>query len=157
KRRDGMRDTYARLCPEGCILVKSRSITPQQELDNPLLEHSEGFELTLQAITDKRVTALVGVNDMVAYGIADAVCSLGYSIPTDYSIAGFDNNFPSGLASVSLTTVEHCIEDKGHNAFDILHGKMGKNSVSDSSKNFITRVEYRQHLVIRNSTAAPRA
>lgn len=155
KRRDGMQDTFARLCPRGSMTVRFHSITPQQELDNCMLEHSEGFALALEAMEDKRVTALVGVNDMVAYGIVDAVLSRGFTVPGDYSVAGFDNNFPSGFTPVSLTSVEHCIEDKGHNAFDILYSKMLGGGTPEGGRNFITRVEYRQHLVPRGSTAPP--
>ncbi|MEG1875594.1 MAG: LacI family DNA-binding transcriptional regulator [Angelakisella sp.] len=153
KRLDGIRDAFSRLCPQGSVRVFSRNISPQQELESVLLEHSVGYALCREALAYPALTAMVGVNDMVAYGILDALLDADKRIPDDYSVAGFDNNFPSALLPVSLTSVEHCIEDKGHNAFDILYRKLCRSGSEDI--NCITRVEYRQHLVKRNSTAAP--
>ena len=41
------------------------------------------------------VTAMIGINDMVAYGILDALHSAGHTVPDEYSVCGFDNIFPS--------------------------------------------------------------
>ena len=40
----------------------------------------------------------------------------GYQIPDDFSVCGFDNDFASSLLPISLTTVEHYMEDKGKKA-----------------------------------------
>lgn len=92
---------------------------------------------------------------MVCYGIMDAISDAGCKIPEDYNVAGFDNNFPSRFSAVSLTTVDHYIEEKGHHAFEILYDKMTRKDQSDSPQR-ITRVEYKQHLVARKSTGSAR-
>lgn len=153
QRLQGLRDTFGQLCPEGSVQVKSRDITPETELDNLQIEHIVGRELARKCLEDKKITAFVAVNDMVAYGVIDAVREGGYSIPGDYSVCGFDNIFPSGFAGIGLTTVEHYMRDKGRNALEILHNKI-KGAASDRN---ITRVEYSHQLITRASTAPPRA
>ena len=85
-------------------------------------------------------------------GVLDAIRAEGRRVPEDYSVCGFDNIFPSQFLPVGLTTVEHYIADKGRNAFEILHSKMS----GESSDRNITRVEFKHHLIVRDSTAAPR-
>ena len=152
QRLQGLRDTFGQLCPQGSVLVKSRDITPETELENLQIEHIVGRELTRKCLHDKKITALVAVNDMVAYGVIDAVREAGFTIPGDYSVCGFDNIFPSGFAGVALTTVEHYMRDKGRNALEILHNKI----IGAASDRNITRVEYSHKLIARASTASPR-
>ena len=147
-----MRDTYRDECPEGSVIVRSREVTPKEERDNISIEHAVGFELTRKCLGERRITAFVAVNDMVAYGVLDAIRAEGRRVPEDYSVCGFDNIFPSQFLPVGLTTVEHYIADKGRNAFEILHSKMS----GESSDRNSTRVEFKHHLIVRDSTAAPR-
>ena len=97
QRLQGLRDTFAQLCPQGSVLVKSRDISPETELENLQIEHIVGLELTRKCLDDKKITAFVAVNDMVAYGVIDAVRGAGFTIPGDYSVCGFDNIFPQVL------------------------------------------------------------
>ena len=152
RRLEGVRDTYRDECPEGSVIVRSREVTPKEERDNISIEHAVGFELTRKCLGERRITAFVAVNDMVAYGVLDAIRAEGRRVPEDYSVCGFDNIFPSQFLPVGLTTVEHYIADKGRNAFEILHSKMS----GESSDRNITRVEFKHHLIVRDSTAAPR-
>ena len=152
RRLEGVRDTYRDECPEGSVIVRSREVTPKEERDNISIEHAVGFELTRKCLGERRITAFVAVNDMVAYGVLDAIRAEGRRVPEDYSVCGFDNIFPSQVLPVGLTTVEHYIADKGRNAFEILHSKMS----GESSDRNITRVEFKHHLIVRDSTAAPR-
>lgn len=152
QRLKGLQNTISHLCPEGTLLVKSRTITPKVELDNLLIEYSVGHELAQGCFEDKKITAFIAVNDMVAYGVMDAVLEAGFSIPGDYSVCGFDNLLPSQFDKVALTTVEHYIQDKGHNALDLLHARI---SGQISSRN-ITRVEISHKLIVRSSTGLPR-
>ena len=147
-----LRRPTANECPEGSVIVRSREVTPKEERDNISIEHAVGFELTRKCLGERRITAFVAVNDMVAYGVLDAIRAEGRRVPEDYSVCGFDNIFPSQFLPVGLTTVEHYIADKGRNAFEILHSKMS----GESSDRNITRVEFKHHLIVRDSTAAPR-
>lgn len=157
RRLKGLEDTFRTECPEGGVLVRSRNITPAEELRDLFIEHSVGFELTKESLSDEGITAFVAVNDMVAYGAIDAIAAEKRRIPEDFSVCGFDNIFPSRLSPIALTTVDNYIVDKGRNAFALLHSRMSGEKDSQLAPRVITRVEYPPRLIIRASTAAPRA
>lgn len=152
QRLKGLQETFLSLDPEGTVVVKSRNISPEMERDNMEIEYSVGYELAHKCFADKKITALIAINDMVACGVIDAVHEAGLEVPDDYSVCGFDNILPSRFSGISLTTVEHYMWDKGHNAFDILYAKI--NGLA-SDRN-ITRVEFKYQLIVRSSTAPPR-
>ena len=75
-----------------------------------MLEYSSGYNLTKQILeegTDS--TAFVGYNDMVAFGILDALYELKYKVPNDISVSGFDNIPMADMNRITLTTEEHSI------------------------------------------------
>jgi LacI family transcriptional regulator len=113
-----------------------------------------GRELALKIIEQNEVTAFIGVNDMVAYGILNAIYEKGLRVPQNYSVCGFDNIFPSLFNNISLTTIENFINHKGRDAVDILLRKI-KNQMSDLRPDSIYQVEYKPMLIVRNSTGAP--
>ena len=153
QRLQGFQETFQSICPEGTMMVKSRDISPETERDDMDIEFAVGYELTRKCLVDRKITALVAVNDMVAYGVIDAVRDAGFRIPEDYSVSGFDNLFPSRFTGVSLTSIEHRIADKGRNAFDMLYARISDHA---SERKIINRVEYKSELIARGSTAAPR-
>ena len=100
----------------------------------------------------KGVTALVAMNDMIAYGVLDAVKSKGFSVPGDYSVSGCDNIFPSKLHGIELTTIDHHIIQRGKKAIKIIVAKLNGSDTSDA----VTRVEYSSILIDRKSVGKPR-
>lgn len=58
----------------------------------------------------KMPTAFVCNCDQVAFNLTHKLKELGYSIPEDYSIVGFDNDIYATLVAPNLTTVEVDIE-----------------------------------------------
>ncbi len=152
RRLEGIVDTYKELCPTGKVIVKSKDITPQEEISNINLEHDVGFELTLETLKHKEITGFIAVNDMVAYGVMDALQSKNYDIPKDYSLCGFDNLFPSSFKQISLTTVEHYIVSKGQNAVEMIRSRQSSSAGQFSS----TKILFKHALIIRNSTGKPR-
>jgi len=170
QRLKGLEDTLAAELPSGVVTVFSRDITPSEELEDLFVEHEVGYRLTESCLSDEGVTAFVGVNDMVAYGIIDAIVEAGFSIPRDYSVCGFDNVFPSRLSSIGLTTVDNYIVEKGHNAFSMLAARMAKAddgagpdgaepgaAAGGRAPDVITRVEYPPRLIVRGSTGPARS
>lgn len=126
KRFEGLRDTWAKLCPEGEVRLFSRMVGHVQERDTLMLERTLGRDLTLAVCESeaKRYTAFIGINDMIAYGILDAMQILGFRVPDDYSVCGLDNDFPSDLGGVNLTSVEHFMQHNARLAFRMLYRKM---------------------------------
>ncbi len=152
KRLEGISDTYKALCPKGNVIIKSKNIKPIEEIENLNLEHDVGYELTLEALKNKEITGFIAVNDMVAYGVMEALLEKNYSIPKDYSLCGFDNLFPSSFKQISLTTVEHYIVNKGQLAVEMIKNKQSNASSPFSS----TKVLFKHELIIRSSTGKPR-
>lgn len=64
--------------------------------------------------------AIVCVNDNVAVGVCETAAEMGYSIPTDVRVTGFDNFDKAGFYYPSITTLGHIREDAGYLAADIL-------------------------------------
>ena len=82
----------------------------------------------------ENITALVGTNDFVANGIMDAITSLGYRIPEDFSVCGFDNTLVASFSGISLTTIDHCIGEKGAYAVSMLRNQRTRMEQKDDKK-----------------------
>ncbi|MCQ2491820.1 MAG: LacI family transcriptional regulator [Lachnospiraceae bacterium] len=117
-------------------------------------EYRNGYDQTIKLLkkgTDS--TALVGNNDLTAFGIMCALSDMGYKIPRDFSVCGFDNIPLSAMAQISLTTIEHASDLKGIEAVDLIHRKIAmKKNARSSRYNYIVRLEYEPELIIRKST-----
>ena len=94
------------------LLVQEASVNLHRRKYSLNIEYDVGYKLATKTSADPAVTAYIGVNDMVAYGIMDALLAQGRSIPGDCSVCGFDNIFPSCFANISLTTIDSCLTEK---------------------------------------------
>ena len=130
------------------LQVLSRDITPEEELDNLNIEYATGLALTEECLKRyPKCTALVAVNDSVAYGVLDALAAHGLKVPEDRSVCAFDNLPFSRLSCMDLTSVEHHIADKGRNAFEMFFERISKKSTNN-----ITRVEFSHYLRVGKTT-----
>ncbi len=68
----------------------------------------------------KRPTAIFCFNDEMAIGAIRRIKDLGYDIPVDLSIAGFDDIAVSSFSVPSLTTIQQPAETFGRRAVEIL-------------------------------------
>jgi len=137
------------------LIIREAEVDVAADNYNVNLESKIGYEIALDIIEKEDVTALVGVNDMVAYGIFDALSEKKFKVPEDYSVCGFDNIFPSAFSGVSLTTVDHFINYKGKDAFEILFKKINNKSLVLNPTS-IFKVEYKPILIKRSSTGISR-
>jgi len=156
KRLQGVLDTFDKLKEETSVTVKSMDVQPETELTQNRIEIDVGKKLVDQCIDNEKITAFIGVNDMVAYGIIDRLLELGKRIPEDYSVCGYDNIFPSSFKEISLTTIDLGIEKKGQLAFSMLCNKIEQRKGSKTSNDTIARIEYKVRLIVRNSSGKPR-
>ncbi|MDT4762503.1 LacI family DNA-binding transcriptional regulator [Sphaerochaeta sp. PS] len=156
RRYEGLKAEF-RLAGSGAKLsLFTSEVASSTELNTVDIEHQTGYELAKRCIRETpQVTAIVAINDMVAYGVIDAIHDAGFSIPRDYSVCGFDNIYPSSFRGVSLTTVEHYIIQVGRSAIRLISDKMAKKPPVEVDSGAVTRVEYRSRLIIRNSTGEP--
>lgn len=83
----------------------------------------------LSGPADKRPTALICANDLMAIGATECLKASGLSVPADMSVVGFDDQPISSLLTPRLTSVRQPAHDMGFRAakvlFDLLEGKDG--------------------------------
>ncbi|MER6031208.1 LacI family DNA-binding transcriptional regulator [Streptomyces sp. NPDC001851] len=71
------------------------------------LTEESGYRGTVRLLSrPERPTALFAVNDMTSVGALSAAGELGLRVPSDLSVAGYDNTSVSRLRHVWLTTVD---------------------------------------------------
>ncbi len=95
---------------------------------------------------EKLPDVIVCGNDLIAYGVIDALEERGYSIPDDVSITGFDDIFFSRHYKPPLTTVRQPSYKLGYEAAKLLVRMLS--SKRKNRKGIVLDVE----LVVRNST-----
>ncbi len=110
-------------------------------------------DLTYQAITERLnnrsgldFTAIWCANDACAFGAIAALNSMGFSVPGDVSVVGFDDIPTAALNSVPLTTIRVEAEDIGARSVNRLIERI---KAQDS---LATYTETAVRLVARNST-----
>lgn len=140
------------------IIVRNEDLKNVTKYPLDKTEYLTGYNLTKQLLNERKdMTAFIGTNDMVAIGIIDALSEMKYKIPNDFSVCGFDNTLLSSLHKISLTTIDHAIEDKGAEAVNIILKKINSKSCSNTqNRSCIMRLEYEPFLVQRNSTSIAR-
>jgi LacI family repressor for deo operon, udp, cdd, tsx, nupC, and nupG len=109
-----------------------------------------GFEVvdTLLSLR-KRPTAIFCFNDEMAIGAIRRIRDLGYSIPGDISIAGFDDIAVSSFSVPTLTTVRQPATIFGRRAVEILCDMIDGTISTRSNEKHILPYE----LIIRGSSA----
>ncbi len=154
KRFEGLRDAWQRLRPDGSLRLFTNFITNAMVRDNIQMERMLGSEITQGALekTHDSFTAIVAVNDMLAYGAMDALAAAKVRIPEDCSLCGLDNDFSSDLVGVNLTSVEHFMALNAQEAFRVLYHKMVQ---ADLSCEIRPVMDIQPELVVRQSTAPP--
>lgn len=160
RRLDGMKESFIRagLNPDH---VETVALT-QEQWDYYLMGnryYDAGYQLTMQYMKSAghQATAFVGNNDQISFGIIDALRKMGFSIPEDYSVCGFDNTLASSFEGISLTTIDHSIEEKGASAIKMLMDvHASSTSDNENRKTALMRLEYDPVLLVRGSTGPVR-
>lgn len=151
-RYDGLKSIYDEACPEGSVKIFSQDVTTETELGTTSIEYEVGYRLTEECLeTHPNITALVAINDMVGYGVRQALLDAGKRIPEDISLCGFDNIYPSRFHDIDLTTIEYAIMERGKGSVRLLSAKLEKDS-DLLDNNAITRMEYHSRLIVGNSS-----
>ncbi|WP_067194325.1 LacI family DNA-binding transcriptional regulator [Microbacterium sp. XT11] len=110
-----------------------------------------GYDAAVELLGDRRnrPTAIVGVCDEAAIGATIAARRLGIAVPTELSIVGIDDHQHASM--FSLTTIRQSPHEQGHEAVRLLRQRIEHPDAP------IERVVAASALVVRNSTAPPRA
>ena len=168
RRLEGMQEEYERQGFDPAMIHVISGKREDQETITGNKHYDTGYGLTrkyfkkreeLSYKEQENITAFVGTNDFVAVGIMDAITSLGYRIPEDFSVCGFDNTLVASFSGISLTTIDHCIGEKGAYAVSMLMNQKTRMEQKDSKKEKkrpIMRLEYEPQLIVRGSTGRRR-
>jgi LacI family transcriptional regulator len=127
----------------------------EQEDYHSAYEIEIGYSLAQKVLSERKVSAIVGINDMVAIGAINAIKELDLEIPEDVSVCGFDNIFLSSLLKPKLTTIDHHLYYRAKHAIDLLI-EMIDQSQPEKEEEPVLRIEYEPQLIVRESTGPAR-
>lgn len=98
--------------------------------------------------TTLKPTAIVCYNDEIAIQVVNEIANLGFSVPEDISVTGFDDSTLALVSSVPLTTVRHPKAEMGQVAAKLLFELL-----EDKNSAWIPREHiFDPELVLRKST-----
>lgn len=138
------------------VIIKAADEDSDLAMPNIDSEYKIGYDLTKELLREQQdVTAIVGLNDMIAFGILDALQEEKYKVPGDISVMGCDNTLFGRMHKVSLTTIEHFVLFKGRDACDIIVKKIMSQDTKYSEIQPIStyHVEYEPKLIVRGTTS----
>lgn len=155
-RVEGFLKEYEKAGLKDQVIIKAAKEEMDLNVANIDSEYKIGYELTKELLREhKDVTAIVGLNDMIAFGVLDALHEEKIKVPGDMSVMGCDNTLFTKLHKVSLTTVEHFVIFKGRDACDIIMRKIAarNNLYSEIEPVSTYHVEYEPKLIVRGTTS----
>ena len=94
-------------------------ISPEHTIPSTIENGKKLFAKLIETHTD--VTAIIGLNDLVALGAMNEAQRRGFRVPDDLSFIGIDGIELASLVSPKLTTFWSNASELGHKAFDILY------------------------------------
>ena len=97
----------------------------------------------------ERPSAIFAANDVTALGVLEVAEELGYQIPDDLSLVGYDDITYASLPRLQLTTVAQPAFEMGRIAAEWLLSSI------EGHKSYPLRCVLNPHLVVRRSTAPP--
>ncbi len=110
-----------------------------------------GFQVANSVLSlppEKRPTAIIAFNDLMAIGAIHAIRTLGLSVPEDVSVVGFDNIYLTPHTNPPLTTVAQPLYQVGQLAIQKIYGIFNGSNLEQGG---FTLLEC--PLVVRESTA----
>ncbi len=124
---------------------------PALEIESDF-QREGGYESAVRLLTmPEPPTAIFAFNDNLAIGVLKAARERGLSVPNDLSVVGFDDSEQAAVVSPALTTVRQPLAEMGRMAVSLLLRQL------DQQRLEALRVELATKLIVRSSTAPPRA
>lgn len=131
-------------------ILQRKNLSFQQEwiMETPHYDTMDGYEAGMRLLRRKALpTAVLGINELVATGVAKAAAELGMDVPGDLSLAAFDDTYLAEMSSPALTSVGCDYEEYGETLLDLLIDTLERDTVDQV-------VAVSSKLSIRNSCAA---
>ncbi|WP_303526911.1 LacI family DNA-binding transcriptional regulator [Caloramator sp. CAR-1] len=139
---------YARLRKEGYLqALRDNNITIKDDLIICAgIGFQNGYDAVKRILSKEKVDGIFAVADILALGAIKGVKELGYSIPSDISIIGFDDIEISTMVTPTLTTIAQPMYELGQQAAKLIIKRI-------KDPNFIPEnILLKHQLVIREST-----
>ena len=112
------------------------------------IDYSLAFtNITSMLKTDNVPNAIFAVSDVYAVAAVNAAKSLGYRVPEDISVIGFDNEFISMMSYPAITTIMQPSHKIGFQSAELLFEMIESKTIDQKTIIFETE------LVVRESTA----
>ena len=83
-------------------------------------EAREGVKEFFRTHSPDSATAFLCMSDMLAIGTIEGLKELGYKVPDDYSVVGFDGLEVTNFTDPAITTIDQNIQQKGYEATSLL-------------------------------------
>jgi LacI family transcriptional regulator len=136
-------------------IAVDRSAVPAMYGDHQI---EGGRQATVELLTHApNMTAVFVLNDLMALGALEAARAAGLRVPQDLSIVGFDDIPFSAIANPPLTTVGQSIRELGEQAADMLLNVLENGVTLPVETSIQPNVLSPNVLIVRHSTAVPRA
>lgn len=136
-----------------CLLNNQIDLNDQY-ICNTHIHRAESGYLAVKAIMDENAdnkpTAIFAANDLLAFGAMRGLKEMGFQIPDDVSIVGYDNAELSKYMSPPLSTVHVSAEKIAKLTIDSLLAVIGK---SEEIPSFLKMKEF--EIIERSSVADP--
>jgi len=119
------------------------------QLDRDISSPELGYPVISKLLScGERFTALVSFNDMAAIGAMRALEDLGFRVPVDVSVIGFDDIKLAAFCSPRLTTIRQPLSNMGRIAAQCVLNRL------HGLERFRDQITVEPELVVRESTQA---
>ena len=129
----------------------------RQTVASLLVPYNEGYVLAQRKeIRDKKITALICINDIMAVGVMDYLEEHNIRVPEDISVAGIDNLSLSGLRQIDLTTIDNHMDSVAQSAIGLLftriRSKKADQDMEVPAAGGRFKAEFEPDLIVRGTT-----
>jgi len=122
---------------------------PVDEYGDSMMSELGRTQASLLAKSANRPTGVIGVNDLLAYGLMAGFRDAGLAVPDDVSVIGIDNVFLSTLMHPAMTTVRVPVPEMAQVMVERVMSRLADPSIATDEFMF------EPTLVARDSVAAP--
>ena len=109
-------------------------------------DFQNGYARTMEVVKHKKPDAVIAINDILALGAKKALKELGFRIPQDMSVAGYDDVVYSSISEIPLTTVRQPSQEICRETVEVLLTRIA------GKKTSMQFHMIRPELVVRRST-----
>ncbi|MFF2889065.1 LacI family DNA-binding transcriptional regulator [Paenibacillus sp. NPDC057967] len=129
--------------------MKEAGLEPRIEQGN--FDIPSGYEIAERWIKSGSLpTAVFAGDDMMAFGVMDALKNNGLRIPDDVSVVGYDDQLFATQLRPLLTTVRQPVESIGAQAIELLLKQIG--SKEEHQHDAVEHIKLQPELIVREST-----